>query len=453
MIPIVTPEEMAAIDAAAPEPVEVLIDRAASAVAWAATDLLGGTYGRRVVVIAGPGNNGNDGRVAAAKLRRRGVRVDVIDALADADALPPADLVIDAAFGTGLSRGYDPPDTGLTPVLAVDIASGLNGLTGEVMSGALDAVATVTFAALKPGLLLDGGIRLSGDIDVADIGLDTDTAAAHLLTEDDVAGILPERALDAHKWQCAVWVIAGSPAMAGAASLAATAAYRAGAGYVRLSSPGAGPAVGSPIEAVGMALPEDSWGGEVAPLCDRLHAVVLGPGLGTAESRMAQVRTAIAAIPLPLVVDGDGLTALGADAGSVLRERRAPTVLTPHDGEFERLAGHRPGPDRFESCRSLAAQLSAHVLLKGPTTIVAAPDGDARAIVEGDERLATAGSGDVLAGALGALLAAGLDPLDAAAAGAFLHGRTARLGSDTGLVAGDLAALLPEAATSIRGST
>lgn len=449
MIPIVTPEEMAAIDAAAPEPVEVLIDRAASAVAWAAIDLLGGTYGRRVVVLAGPGNNGNDGRVAAQKLERRGVRTTVVDALDAPATLPAADLVIDAAFGTGLSRGYDPPDPAGAPVLAVDIPSGVHGLTGEVMSGALDAVATVSFAALKPGLILADGIMRSGDIDIADIGLDTYAAHAHLVTADAVAAALPERAVDSHKWKAAVWIIGGSPGMTGAAHLATAAAYRAGAGYVRLSSPGVDHDPAAPTEAVGQTLDPASWGAEVAGLADRVHAVVLGPGLGSAGETAAQARAAIAALPTPLVVDGDAITALGTDAAAVIGERSAPTVLTPHDGEFERLSGRRPGADRFGDCRALAADLGAHVLLKGPTTIVASPDGTALATVEGDDRLATAGSGDVLAGIIGALLASGAEPLTAAAAAAFLHGRAGRLGAETGLVASDLVERLPDAFESV----
>ena len=323
MIPIITPSEMAALDAAAPEPVDILIDRAASAVAWAAVDLLGGTYGRRVVVLAGPGNNGNDGRVAAAKLERRGVRTLVVDATDAPPTLPPSDLVIDAAFGTGLSRGYSPPSPAGVPVLAVDIVSGLDGLTGEVIDGSLDAVATVTFAALKPGLILADGILRSGDTDVVDIGLDVSGAAAHLVTADSVAAYLPDRNVDAHKWNAAVWVIGGSAGMTGAAHLAAAASYRAGAGYVRLSSPGVGDDPAAPTETVGWPLVASDWGAHVGSAAGRVHAAVIGPGLGTDESTMAQTRQAIAGLPVPLVVDGDALTALGKQAATVIAQRTA----------------------------------------------------------------------------------------------------------------------------------
>ena len=157
MIPIVTPEEMAAIDAASPEAVEVLIDRAGAAVARAAIDLLGGTYGKRIVVLAGKGNNGADGRAAAGRLRRRGAHVDIVDAASAPERLAPADLVIDAAYGTGFHGEHHAPDPGAAPVLAVDIPSGVSGLTGAVGGRALAAARTVTFAALKPGLLLEPG--------------------------------------------------------------------------------------------------------------------------------------------------------------------------------------------------------------------------------------------------------------------------------------------------------
>ena len=177
VIPIVTPEEMAAIDAAAPEPVEVLIERAGAAVARMARQMLGGTYGRTVNVIAGKGNNGNDGRAAAASLAARGVQIRMFDAADSPSGLPDADLVIDAAYGTGFRGQWRAPRVGKAPVLAVDIPSGVNGLTGEAGRGVLAADRTVTFAALKPGLLIGAGRWLAGDVEVVDIGLDTSCGA------------------------------------------------------------------------------------------------------------------------------------------------------------------------------------------------------------------------------------------------------------------------------------
>ncbi|MDP8987967.1 MAG: bifunctional ADP-dependent NAD(P)H-hydrate dehydratase/NAD(P)H-hydrate epimerase, partial [Actinomycetota bacterium] len=239
MIPVVTPEEMAAVDAAAPEPVGILVRRAGGAVARAAVQALGGAYGRRVVVVAGKGNNGADGREAARRLRRAGARVTVLDAGGDHTEVPPCDLVIDAAYGTGFRGDWRPPHPRGAPVLAVDIPSGVDGRTGEASPEVLAAVRTVTFAALKPGLLLGRGPDLAGEVVVADIGLDVGRAKAGLVTDGDVGGWLPSRPRQTHKWRSAVWVVAGSPGMSGAATLAARGALRAGAGYVRLSTPGA----------------------------------------------------------------------------------------------------------------------------------------------------------------------------------------------------------------------
>jgi NAD(P)H-hydrate epimerase len=441
MIPIVTPEEMAAIDRESPEPVETLIGRAGAAVARQALTMLGGTYGRRVVVVAGKGNNGNDGVAAARRLERRGIRVDVFGA-ADAPArLPPVDLVIDAAYGTGFRGEYDAPDPGAAPVLAVDIPSGVDGLTGEAGEDAVTADATVTFAALKPGLVLSPGRDLAGDVLLADIGLDTSGARAWLVQAADIGEWIPIRDRSIHKWRSAVWLVAGSPGMTGAAVLAARGAQRGGAGYVRLSVPGAGTAGGAPVEVVTTELPEDGWAGAVLDGIDRFKALIIGPGLGpgAGSAAAADVREVVANSPVPTVVDGDGLTALGADVAGIARPA---TILTPHDKEFERLAGHPPGADRIGAARDLAAATGAVVLLKGSTTVVAGGDGRVLVSTTGTPALATAGTGDVLSGIIAALCAEGLDPWRAAAAAAFVHG-AAGVGFGPGLVAGDIPDRLP----------
>ena len=310
MIPILTPEEMAAVDAAAPEPVEVLIERAGAAVAAAALEVLGGGYGRRAVVLAGKGNNGADGRSAARRLRRRGVRVEVVDALDAPGRLPECDLVIDAAYGTGFHGEHHAPEVGSTPVLAVDIPSGVSGLTGEVHGRALAAARTVTFAALKPGLLLEPGRSLSGDLQVADIGLDLGVVRSGLVQRDDVAAWLPSRPTQAHKWQFALLVVAGSPGMTGAARLTAAAAQRAGAGMVRAGAPGLDDDRSRPIEAVGVPLPARGWGEDALAAADRCHAIAVGPGLGTSDATRAGIRVLLSA-DLPVLIDGDGLSVLG----------------------------------------------------------------------------------------------------------------------------------------------
>ena len=449
MIPIVTPEEMRAIDAGAPEPVEELIDRAGRATAKVALAMLGGAYGRVVNVIAGGGNNGNDGRVAGQYLERRGVQVRVFDAAMRPPVLPACDLVIDAAYGTGFRGDWIAPDvvsrSGDRPmVLAVDIPSGVDALTGAAGPGVLAADRTVTFEALKPGLIVGDGRELSGEIEVAAIGLDVSGATQHLVDGADVARWWPRRAVDAHKWNGAVRVIAGSPGMLGAGRLCAGAAARAGAGLVMLSSPGIDPDARSEI--IQRRLPASDFHGEVFSDLDRFGALVIGPGLGREEGVIASARELIGDATLPVVIDGDGIfaAAWSADgAASLLRPRGRPTVVTPHDGEFALLAGHVPGDDRVAAARELARELDVTVLLKGPSTVVASPAGDVLVVDHGDERLATAGSGDVLAGMIGTLLAAGVPAERAAAGAAWLHADAARRGPRRGLLAGDLVELIP----------
>ncbi len=456
MQPIVTPEEMAAVDRAAPVPVTELIERAGRAVTVAALDLLGGTYGRRVVVLAGKGNNGADGRAAARRLEGRGVRCQIIDAAQAPAVLPPADLVVDAAYGTGFRGEFTPPALAgaATPILAVDIPSGLSGLTGQAGGQVWSATHTVTFAAWKPGLLLNDGPDLTGTVDVADIGLDVSMARAHRVEAGDVARWIPARPRATHKWRGAVWIVAGSPGMTGAAHLATRAAQRVGAGYVRLSTPGSDRDPFAPTEAVVTSLAASGWAAEVLAGLDRFAAGVVGPGLGSHERDAAQVRDLVARSTAPIVVDGDGLRALGREAATVIRRRSpeaGPVVLTPHDGEFEALTGSGPAPDRFAAARALAADVGAVVLLKGPTTLVASPGGHVWAVTTGDARLATAGTGDVLTGAVAALLAQGIPADRAAAAAAHLHGRAGALAWRRGLVAGDVAEHLPQALAELPG--
>jgi len=452
MIPVVTPDQMNAIDRAATVPTETLVQRAGAAVATAALAMLGGGYGRRVVVVAGKGNNGADGRVAAERLRRRGAVVDVVEAADTPRGIQGYDLVVDAAYGTGFRGEYQSPDPGDTPVLAVDIPSGVDGLTGQACAGAVTAGATITFAALKPGLLIHPGAGRAGKVTVADIGLDPagpGTARSQwpemgLVEHRDLLDWLPRRPAETHKWKTAVWVVAGSPGMTGAAKLCARAAMRAGAGAVRLGSPGQ-EAPDIPTEVVGRPLPAEGWDPDVLADLGRCRALVVGPGLGRSESTLKAVRRLVREAPIPVVIDADGLFALGDTEGAAtaIAGRAAATVITPHEGEFARLTGIRPGPDRLESVRALAGRLGATVLLKGSTSIVADADGRALFANAGDARLATAGTGDVLAGVLAAFLAQGLDGLRAAGAAAYAHGAAARLGWPQGLLAGDLPDLLP----------
>ncbi len=453
MRPVLTRAEMGAADTAATQTVshETLVTRAGTAVAHAALRMLGGAYGRRVVVVAGKGSNGADGRVAASVLGRRGVRVRVVEA-ADApggSALPSCDLVVDGAYGTGFRGSYDAPAVPpAAAVLAIDIPSGVDADTGEAPGDAVRADRTVTFAALKPGLLQGEGPRLAGTVEVADIGIGFPTPQALLIDDADVAALLPPRPRQVNKWTNAVGVAAGSAGMEGAAILCSRGAMAAGAGMIRLGSPG-DPSAAWPTEAVRMHLPAEGWAGPFLEATAKCKAVVIGPGLGTGDAVAEEIRSVLAAVPVPLVIDADALTALGdvAAARTLLDKREAPSILTPHDGEYARLSGAAPGADRLDAARRLAAATGAVVLLKGPLTAVADPRG-AAAVPEvllsaaGGPALATAGSGDVLSGVIGAFCARGLGALEAAALAAHVHGRAASLGPAEGLVAGDLPALL-----------
>ncbi|MGO8722813.1 MAG: NAD(P)H-hydrate dehydratase [Acidimicrobiales bacterium] len=453
MLPVHTRDELRAADQAAIAEVglDTLVARAGAAVATSALRLLGAGYGKRVVVVAGRGHNGDDGRVAAAILARRGVRVTEVDPAGSPASLPPCDLVIDAAYGTGFRGEYCAPSVPEgVPVLAIDIASGLDCDTGEACEGAVRASVTVTMAALKPGLLMGEGRQLSGRLELAPIGIAVAPGKLWLVEDADIASWLAPRPAETNKWRSACAVVAGSPGMLGAGRFSSSACQRAGAGMVRWCVPGAAPEFLPASEAVVLSVPATDFAPAVLAGLERCRSLVIGPGLGQHPGVVSSVRAIVASAEVGVVVDADGLGALGPleKAREVLAGRSVPAVLTPHDGEYERLAASadggdsRPGPDRVAAARFLAERLCAVVLLKGSTTVVAGPSGEAFLVTAGSSRLATAGTGDVLSGVVGAFLARGLDPLRAAALAAHLHGRAAGLGLAEGLVAGDLPELV-----------
>jgi NAD(P)H-hydrate epimerase len=464
---------MAGADArtiAAGTPVEVLMERAGRAVAWTVRRALHGTYGRRVVVACGKGNNGGDGLVTARVLSSWGVRTTMFELAAGIDrrrfarALATADLVVDAMFGTGLRDALRDDAAWVVEqlaqwpgeVVAVDIPSGVDGLTGATPGPAVRADRTVTFAARKPGLVFEPGRTHAGEVVVADIGIAFDEAAdgpVWLLTAGDVAGWLPARPPDAHKWQSGVLTVGGSGGMTGAPMMVSHAAMRAGAGIVWCALPGEQAArAASGGEVITRPLPADAAGVLTRRAADvlladvgRFAALAVGPGLGGVGDPDVQfvVRTLVAEARQPMVLDADGLNALAGDLAQ-LRARQTlggPIVLTPHAGEYQRLMGAPVGPNRVVAARALAERSGAVVLLKGPATVVATPAGDVVLNPTGGPELATAGSGDVLTGIIAGFLARGLDAFRAAAAGAWVHGRTAdRLVAEhgPGLVATDV---------------
>ena len=475
MKPVLTPAEMAAADQraiAAGTPEAVLVERAGRAVARHALEMLGGSYGRRVVVVCGKGNNGADGRVGVRVLRSGGTGVDELlledgfDVAVLRRALARADLVIDAMYGTGfrgrLEGVAEMVATELetvpvpVPVLAVDIPSGVDGATGQVSGAAVRATETICFAAYKPGLLFEPGRAHAGRVRVVDIGIDvssSDRARLAVLGVEDLT--LPNPGADSHKWSSGCLVVGGSGGMVGAPMLASQAALRCGAGMVVCAVPGiAAAATVSGQELVARALPATPLGAlaeeaadEVLKEVDRYRALVVGPGVGRDQSAQAAARRVVAEANIAIVVDADALNAIAVDPAA-LRVRHAAglplAVLTPHAGEYERLAGKPIGADRVESARELARELNAVVLLKGPGTVIAAPEGRAVVDLTGTAALATAGTGDVLSGVIAALLAQGVEPFAAAATGAYVHGRAATAAaSSPDIVASDLVLALP----------
>ncbi|MBA2325988.1 MAG: NAD(P)H-hydrate dehydratase [Actinobacteria bacterium] len=456
MQPVLTPEQMAEADrrtVAAGTPVEVLMERAGRAVAWAVRRLCGGTYGERAVVVCGKGNNGGDGLVAARVLRGWGMHVDVLELKDGLDRdrcqgqIQRADVAVDAMFGTGF-RGQLPEDADWVsgqlsaagvPVVAVDIPSGIDGLTGEMRGLSVRAETTVTFAALKPGLLFPPGDFSAGRIEVADIGIDIGEPTIGVTEPDDLYG-LTWRWPSAHKWESGVMVVGGSAGMTGAALMVSHAAMRAGAGIVWCCIPGPGGAVSTPpSEVITKDLAEVT---DALEHVERFRTLVVGPGLGRHERIAAGVRELVAKAPVPLVLDADGLNAMAGDL-SPLEARSDATIVTPHEGEYERLAGARVGDDRIAAARGLAERSGAIVLLKGPRTVVAEPGGRAAINPTGGPWLATAGTGDVLSGIVGGFVASGADAFRAAAGAAWVHGRAGDLAGHEGLIARDLIAAIP----------
>jgi len=496
---VLTPSEAAELDRATQErgiSADSLMEAAGREVADAALRLAGGAYGRRAVVVCGKGNNGGDGLVAARYLDGAGVRTTTFlldDALSGQAAtnlarlettsvrrrgwsrdaldreLQRADVAIDAIFGTGFrgtaagpfAEALEALAASSVPLVAVDIPSGVHGETGAVEGPAVSADLTVTFGALKPGLVLLPGATYPGVVEVEPIGFPEELIRSDLVLveAEDVAAMLPLREPDTHKRSAGyAVVVGGSRLMTGAVALAGAAAYRAGAGLVAVAVPeGILPVTqGAVREAVFVALPETD-AGTVAGGSDRLDEVLgqagslaVGPGMTRDERTAGWIRELVRSSEAPVVLDADGLNAFAGRAED-LADRKVDLILTPHAGEFARVAGVSTGEvatDRVRHVRELAARTSATVLLKGSRTLVAAPDGTVRINPTGGPFLATGGTGDVLTGMIAGLLARGCSPLDAGSAAAFVHGVAGELAGQergVGTTASDVLERVPRA--------
>ncbi|GAA4138286.1 NAD(P)H-hydrate dehydratase [Actinomadura keratinilytica] len=478
-------------------PEGTLMQRAAAGLAAVCARLLPRVYGADVVLLVGGGDNGGDALYAGARLARRGARVTAVPAGArthpgglaalraaggrvldrvDGAAVSPsaaaaieaADLIIDGLTGIGGTGGLREPHATLAVlasqatgvVVACDVPSGVDASSGRVDGVAVHADVTVTFGTYKPGLLIDPGAACCGVVELVDIGLGPDLPDPDVVAAWPVDVQPPEPRPESDKYRRGVvGILAGGEEFTGAAVLCTGGAVLGGAGMVRFAS------VERPVElvrrrwpeAVTTVLPPGVGGAKALERVGRVQAWVVGPGLGTGTEAESLLEAALGT-DLPVLVDADGLTIL-ARRRDLLR-REAPTVLTPHAGELGRILGverELVEARRLEHVRRAASELSATVLLKGSTTLVAEEDRPVRVNPTGTPRLATAGTGDVLSGLIGALLAGGMSALDAAAAGAYLHGLAARIaargpvGDGTGhsseapISAGDVITALPDA--------
>lgn len=485
---LLTPAEMGQADAAAARSGMDsfgLMERAGQAVAAAA--LRHHPEAHRFIILAGPGNNGGDGSVAFRALREAGaecrfhllgdpgrLRGDAALAFAAAETAPlpvaayqprTGDVIIDALFGAGLAR--DLPEEAIRvieavnalalPVIAVDLPSGVDGLTGQVRGAAFRASHTVTFMTAKPGHVLLPGRTLCGALEIFDIGIPyriiVDRAGVFRLNHPTLWA-WPEAGQGSHKFQKGhLAVLAGPPAATGAARLSAMAGLRAGAGLVTIgAAPEAVPALAAHLTAV-----------MIHPLADlaafsdwisdrRLSAFVLGPGHGIGQAARDRVERLAGR---PLVLDADGISSFRDNPDqlfSLFEDRDAPSlVMTPHEGEFARLfpdIAAEKERGKIEKAVRAAERSRSVIVYKGADTVIAAPDGRARLNTNAPPWLATAGSGDVLAGIIGGLMAQGMSAFDAASAGVWLHG-AAGAAAGAGLTAEDL----PEALRTVLAGT
>jgi NAD(P)H-hydrate epimerase len=482
---LLTSEQMRRVDQAAIAsgvPGMGLMEAAGEAVARR----VAGRWSRRpVLVLCGPGNNGGDGFVAARHLAEAGwpVRVGLLGdparlagdaaeharrwggavSAAESSLLEGAGVVIDALFGSGLSRPLEGLAGDLVralgasgiPVCAVDVPSGLSSDTGQVLGAVAAATETVTFFRKKPGHLLAPGRRLCGMLTVADIGIPEaalEAVSPRVFQNGPALWIdrYPWCRPDTHKYRRGHVLVLGGAVRTGAARLSALAAARAGAGLVTVAAPEpVWPVYAASLTSV-MVQPVRGPDGFRALLADdRRNVAILGPGAGVSPETRECAAMALGS-GRSVVLDADALTVFAGEAEALSRAIGGPCVLTPHEGEFSRLFSSEG--DKLARTRSAARQCGAVVVLKGWDTVVAAPDGRAVINANAPPELATGGSGDVLSGMIGGLLAQGMDPFLAAAAAVWLHGEAANdLGP--GLIAEDLPAALPAVLRRLRSSS
>lgn len=450
MIPIYRQKDIKAFDARLSERglLDAAIARAGYSVFVLAREMLGRLYGKRVILIYGPGNNGRDGLVALEHLRMGGASVKKVSYACEdyfvRETYLGADLVIDGCFGMGLSRPFDlPPVPSGMPVLSIDVPSGLEGDSGIQLGSAVSAKATLCLSGLKLGTILEEGPDLCGQVYVSDLDLGEigePTSSEFLIVDSDLLDFTALRKRNDHKWRHSVAVIAGSKGMDGAARLVSMAAYFNGAGIVHLfTGPGLlGGSFGtetvvrhSQFDHLDLAEKEEFF----RELAKRFKSFVIGPGLGRTNDTLEIVHAALKS-GIPLVLDADAISVIPSLEWLVERsvETPGPIVMTPHDGELEALLG-RSGPaftgsyskmDRSAFARWFSQKTGVTLLLKGGPTVVSSPSGTSYITSAPTASLAVAGSGDVLSGMIGATLSYEIDPTYGTALTAHLHGLAGR---------------------------
>jgi ADP-dependent NAD(P)H-hydrate dehydratase / NAD(P)H-hydrate epimerase len=423
-------------------PLESLIDNAGLAVA---EEIIRRYGARKTVVLAGPGNNGKDGRVAAKYLKQWGWPVEITADIANAE------LIIDALYGAGLNRDFSRDiankiNSAGIPVVSIDVPSGLDGNTGHPRSACIKADLTITFFRKKPAHVLMPGRDLCGEIIVADIGIPASVLAdIDPKLKENTKPNLPTQNANTHKYQRGhAIIISGSELHTGAARLAATAALKVGAGLVTIAGQEAALRIhATQTTAVMLAKVDTPLALEHFLIDKRKNAICIGPAAGISGETRANVR-AILASGTATVIDADALTSFmqnPAELFDLIQENpRRAVIMTPHEGEFSRLFSDLTASAESKPERALNAanRSGAIIVLKGPDTVIAHPDGRATINTNAPPSLATAGSGDVLAGLVIGLLAQGMEPYQAACAAVWLHGDAAKRHGPQGLTAESL---------------
>lgn len=493
-------------------PGPVLMENAAAAILQEMERYFDGLLGVKVGIICGKGNNGGDGLALARRLRIRGVPVRVallapfaslqgeaklnlailrktdVEILQNAgasalgDIVAWSDILVDALLGVGLSKplagnyalAVEMMNLSGRPVVAVDIPTGIDADTGQVLGSAVHADLTVTMALPKRGLYLHPGADFAGKVQVADIGIppeviEKEPIRTSLLDRETMQGSLECRERNGHKGDYGhLLVIAGSLGKAGAAVMAAKGALRSGAGLVTVSAPsGIVPVLQQQVfEAMCIPAGESIDGtvgmgaeNEILKAASKMSACAIGPGLTTHYETVQVIRSLIQSIEVPMVIDADGLNAL-ADTVEALKRSKAPVILTPHPGEMARLTGLSAKDvqrDRINVARTFSAKYGVTVVLKGAGTVIATPAGDVFLNTTGNPGMATGGTGDVLTGIIGSLLAQGYRTLEAACIGVYLHGLAGDLAAEekgeSGMIAGDVIEKIPNAIQKIAAIT